>query len=184
MTWCLSPNYARSHCHHCCRMISLSSGLPSPLAARVGEVIKKPDQPVANDLFLQLVIFCGLSCLHTALSSYHRFILTSSTISILTLFRAEQSQSFHCRLSSRTQMALLPSAPMAPVERRRPGSMRSLVRCFLFSERSLDSLSGSGWRRIGLLREANILWKLRWGSSDNHWFLIKRCLAQALGAQR
>ena len=31
VTWCLSHNFAKTHCHHCCKSLS-NSGYPSPLS--------------------------------------------------------------------------------------------------------------------------------------------------------
>ena len=49
VTWCLSANHARNHCHHCCGLIEGAAGLPSPLAGRVGEVI--------SSSFLSVLVF-------------------------------------------------------------------------------------------------------------------------------
>ena len=53
-TWCLSHNLAATHCHHCCAQLH-ARGFPSP----------RPTQDSRP------VLFCSLSCLTTALASYH-----------------------------------------------------------------------------------------------------------------
>ena len=55
VTWCLSHNHARTHCHHCCRgLAGGAGGYPSPLSRS------------------ETVVFCSLACLQEAASSYHR----------------------------------------------------------------------------------------------------------------
>ena len=56
VTWCLSHNHARTHCHHCCRGLAGAGagGYPSPLSRS------------------ETVVFCSLACLQEAASSYHR----------------------------------------------------------------------------------------------------------------
>ena len=56
VTWCLSHNHARTHCHHCCRGLAgaRAGGYPSPLSRS------------------ETVVFCSLACLQEAASSYHR----------------------------------------------------------------------------------------------------------------
>lgn len=71
LAWCLSSNHALTHCHHCCLSLA-GAGYPSPLARRLSET----------------VMFCSLSCLHTASLSYHR---VESQLPLSSLFQSTGS---------------------------------------------------------------------------------------------
>ena len=73
VTWCLSHNYSLTHCHHCCRSLNAdlggcSGGYPSPLSRQ------------------ETVLFCSLSCLQVASTSYHRH---EAALPLSSIFRIE-----------------------------------------------------------------------------------------------
>ena len=70
-TWCLSPNLASSHCHHCCAPLH-SLGFPSPRPAQ-------DDCPV---------LFCSLACLTTATASY---LTTETALPLSHIFSLAQT---------------------------------------------------------------------------------------------
>eukprot|EP00090_Calanus_glacialis_P007248 TRINITY_DN15692_c0_g1_i1.p1 TRINITY_DN15692_c0_g1~~TRINITY_DN15692_c0_g1_i1.p1 ORF type:complete len:671 (-),score=156.98 TRINITY_DN15692_c0_g1_i1:49-2061(-) len=67
VTWCLSFNYALTHCHHCCKPLC-GAGFPSPLSRQ------------------ENIMFCTLECLQTASTTYHKH---EAAVPLPSLFRKE-----------------------------------------------------------------------------------------------